>query len=61
MLSGAQRIDDPVEASLKEGECRFRLGNEMPRFGTSLLEFPLEIHQRHLDIEHGHLRRSVAV
>lgn len=32
----------------------------MPRFGTSLLEFPLEIIQGHLDIEHSHVGRSVA-
>ena len=60
MLSGEQRIDYPVKAGAKDGEGRSRLWSEMSRFGTSELEFPLEINQRHLDIEHGHLGRSVA-
>ena len=60
MLSGEQRIEDPVEAGSHDDACGGRRWKEMPRFGTSLLEFPLEIHQGHLDVAHGHLRRSVA-
>jgi len=60
MMSGEQGIDDPVEAGSKDGEWRCRLWGEMPRLGTSPLEFPPQIHQRHLDIEHGHLGRSLA-
>ena len=32
----------------------------MPRFGTSLLEFTLEVSQGHVDIAHGHLGSGVA-
>jgi hypothetical protein len=51
MLSGKQRIDQTIEAS-SGSERRFRLRNKMPRFGTSQLEFPLEVSQRHVEIAH---------
>src|SRR5271157_958684 len=59
MLSGKQRIDQTIEASAGS-ERRFRLRNKMPRFGTSQLEFPLEVSQRHVEIAHRHLWRCVA-
>ncbi len=59
MLSAEQRIDQTIEAS-SGSERRLRLWNKMARFGTSQLKFPLEVSQRHVEIEHGHLGRSVA-
>jgi hypothetical protein len=59
MLSGKQRIDQTIEAS-SGSERRLGLWNKMARFGTSYLEFPLEVSQRHVEIAHGHLGRSVA-
>jgi hypothetical protein len=58
MLSSEQRVDQSIEAS-SGSERRLRLRNKMPRFGTSQLEFPLEIIERHVEIAHGHLWRSV--
>src|SRR5207247_1401413 len=58
MLSGEQRIDQPIEASSGSERCP-RLRSKMPRFGTSQLEFPLQIGQGHVEIAHRHLGRSV--
>src|SRR5438552_15022692 len=57
MLSGEQRIDQSIEASSGSERCP-RLRSKMPRFGTSQLEFPLQIGQGHVEIAHRHLGRS---
>ena len=59
MLSREQRIDHAVEASSRSERC-LRLRSQMPGFGTSQLEFPLEIRQHHIEIAHRHFGRSVA-
>jgi hypothetical protein len=59
MLSAEQRIDQTIEAGSGSEGC-LRLRNKMTRSGTSCLEFSLEVRQRHIEIEHGHLGRSVA-
>ena len=59
MLSAEQRIDQTLEAG-SGSERRLRLWNKMARFGTSYLEFSLEVSQRYVEIEHGHLWGSVA-
>ena len=59
MLSAEQRIDQTIEAGSGSEGC-LRLRNKMTRSGTNCLEFSLEVRQRHIEIEHGHLRRSVA-
>src|SRR5207253_8203336 len=53
MLSSAQRIEHSVETGTKWGGWRFRLRNQMARFGARQLEFPLEIRQDHIEILHG--------
>ena len=59
MLSAEQRIDQTIEAG-SGSERRLRLWNKMTSFGTSYLEFSLEVGQRHVEIAHGHLWGSVA-
>ena len=59
MLSGEQGIDEAIEAWSGSERCP-GLRSQMPGFGTSQLEFPLEIGQGDIDIAHGHLGRSVA-
>jgi len=59
MLSSAQRIEHSVETGTKWGGWRFRLRNQMARFGARQLEFPLEIRQDHIEILHGHLGGEV--
>jgi hypothetical protein len=57
MLSSEQRIDHPAESSSQGGERCLRLRSEMPRFGTSQLEFPLQIGQCHVEITQIYSRR----
>jgi hypothetical protein len=54
------RNQRPSQGQFGEDKRGFWLRNQMPRFGASLLEFPLEIVQRYLDVEHRHLGRSMA-
>ena len=53
-------MDDSIEASSKACGRHLWLGNKMSGLRTGPLEFPLEIGQRHIDVAHGHLGRSVA-
>ena len=59
MLGDEQDVDDPVKACTSWRSGCLRLWSQMPGFGASQLELPLEIGEGYIDVAHGHGRIDV--